>query len=279
MWPVHTWLPDAHVEAPTAGSVILAGILLKMGGYGFIRFSLPMFPLASAYFTPLIFALSAIAVIYTSLVALAQIDMKKLIAYSSIAHMGFVTMGTFAVTSEAVQGAVIQMLSHGLVSAALFLCVGVLYDRLHTHEIDRFGGLVDRMPAYAFVFMVFTLASVGLPGTSGFVGEFLILLGTFRVSTLECTLAATALFLGADYMLYLYRRVIFGTITRADLRGMLDLSLREKAVFAPLLVLVLWMGVYPELVPAADPGLGRSSGAAGDGRHRGRGSCAARACP
>jgi len=245
MWPVHTWLPDAHVEAPTAGSVILAGILLKLGGYGFVRFSLPMFPLASAYFTPLIFTLSAIAVIYTSLVALAQIDMKKLIAYSSIAHMGFVTMGTFAVTNEAVQGAVIQMLSHGLVSGALFLCVGVLYDRLHTHEIARFGGLIERMPAYAFVFMVFTLAAVGLPGTSGFIGEFLILLGTFKVSTLECTLAATALFLGPAYMFYLYRRVIFGTITRADLRNMLDLSPREKAVFAPLLVLVLWMGVYP----------------------------------
>ena len=245
MWPVHTWLPDAHVEAPTAGSVILAGILLKLGGYGFIRFSLPMFPLASGYFRPLIFSLSVIAVIYTSLVALAQIDMKKLVAYSSVAHMGLVTMGTFAVTSEAVDGAMIQMLSHGLVSAALFLCVGVLYDRLHTHEIMRFGGLVDRMPAYAFVFMVFTLASVGLPGTSGFVGEFLILLGTFRVSTLYTTLAATGMFLGVAYMLYLYRRVIFGTITRADLRGMLDLSPREKAVFAPLLVLVLWMGFYP----------------------------------
>src|SRR5712691_9763016 len=245
MWPVHTWLPDAHVEAPTAGSVILAGVLLKMGGYGFIRFSLPMFPLASAYFTPLIFALSAIAVIYTSFVALAQTDMKKLIAYSSVAHMGFVTMGIFALTSEAVQGAVIQMLSHGLVSAALFLCVGVVYDRLHTRDIDRYGGLVRRMPNYAFVFMVFMLASVGLPGTSGFVGEFLILLGTFRVSTLECFLAATALFLGAMYMLYLYRRVIFGTITREDLRGILDLSPREKAVFAPLLLLVLWMGVYP----------------------------------
>jgi NADH-quinone oxidoreductase subunit M len=245
MWPVHTWLPDAHVEAPTAGSVILAGILLKLGGYGFVRFSLPMFPLASSYFTPLIFTLSVIAVIYTSLVALAQIDMKKLIAYSSIAHMGLVTMGTFAVTSEAVQGAMIQMLSHGLVSGALFLCVGVLYDRLHTHEIARFGGLVERMPAYAFVFMVFTLGAVGLPGTSGFVGEFLILLGTFRVSTLYCTLAATGMFLGVAYMLYLYRRVIFGTITRADLRSMLDLSPREKAVFAPLLVLVLWMGFYP----------------------------------
>jgi NADH-quinone oxidoreductase subunit M len=245
MWPVHTWLPDAHVEAPTAGSVILAGILLKLGGYGFLRFSLPIFPLASHYFTPLIFTLSAIAVIYTSLVALAQTDMKKLVAYSSIAHMGFVTMGTFAMTSEAVQGAVIQMLSHGLVSAALFLCVGVLYYRLHTHEIARFGGLIQRMPAYAFVLMVFTLAAVGLPGTSGFVGEFLILLGTFKVSTLECTLAATALFLGPAYMLYLYRRVIFGTITRADLRSILDLSPRETAIFAPLLVLVLWMGFYP----------------------------------
>jgi len=245
MWPVHTWLPDAHVEAPTAGSVILAGVLLKMGGYGFVRFSLPMFPLASHYFTPLMFSLSAIAVIYTSLVALAQTNMKKLIAYSSIAHMGFVTMGLFAVTSEAVEGAIIQMLSHGLVSGALFLCVGVLYDRMHSYDIARYGGLVERMPAYAFVFMAFTLASVGLPGTSGFVGEFLILLGTFRVSTLECFLAATAMFLGAAYMLYLYRRVIFGTITREDLRNILDLSPREKAVFAPLLVLVLWMGVYP----------------------------------
>jgi NADH-quinone oxidoreductase subunit M len=245
MWPVHTWLPDAHVEAPTAGSVILAGVLLKMGGYGFVRFSLPMFPLASSYFTPLMFVLSAIAIIYTSYVAYAQTDMKKLIAYSSIAHMGFVTMGIFAVTSEAVQGAVIQMLSHGLVSGALFLCVGVVYDRLHTRDISRYGGLVERMPAYSFVFLAFTLASVGLPGTSGFVGEFLILLGTFRVNTLECFLAATALILGAGYMLFLYRRIIFGTITRDDLRTMLDLTPREKFLFAPLLLLVLWMGVYP----------------------------------
>ncbi|HWB51947.1 MAG TPA: NADH-quinone oxidoreductase subunit M [Stellaceae bacterium] len=245
MWPVHTWLPDAHVEAPTAGSVILAGVLLKMGGYGFVRFSLPMFPLASHYFTPLMFTLSAVAVIYTSLVALAQTNMKKLIAYSSIAHMGFVTMGIFAVTSEAVQGAVIQMLSHGLVSGALFLCVGVLYDRMHSYDIGRYGGLVERMPAYAAIFMAFTLASVGLPGTSGFVGEFLVLLGTFRVSTLECFLAATAMFLGAAYMLYLYRRVVFGKLTREDLRNILDLTPREKAVFVPLLLLVLWMGVYP----------------------------------
>ena len=245
MWPVHTWLPDAHVEAPTAGSVILAGILLKLGGYGFIRFSLPMFPLASAYFTPMMFALSAIAVIYTSFVALAQTDMKKLIAYSSIAHMGFVTAGLFAVTSEAVQGAMIQMLSHGLVSAALFLVVGVIYDRLHTRDIDRYAGLADNMPAYAFVFMCMMLASVGLPGTSGFVGEFLIMLGVFRVSTTECFLIATGLFLGAMYMLYLYRRIILGTITRVDVRHMLDLNLREKLVFAPLLAIVLWMGVYP----------------------------------
>ncbi len=245
MWPVHTWLPDAHVEAPTAGSVILAGVLLKMGGYGFVRFSLPMFPLASAYFTPLMFALSTIAVIYTSFVALAQTDMKKLIAYSSVAHMGFVTMGIFAATSEAVQGAIIQMLSHGLVSSALFLIVGVVYDRLHTRDIDRYGGLADRMPNYGFVFMCFMLASVGLPGTSGFVGEFLVLVGTFKVSTLACFLAATTLFLGAMYMLLLYRRIIFGTITRDDLRDMLDLNGREKLVFAPLLLLVLWMGVYP----------------------------------
>jgi NADH-quinone oxidoreductase subunit M len=245
MWPVHTWLPDAHVEAPTAGSVILAGVLLKLGGYGFIRFSLPMFPLASAYFTPLMFALSAIAVIYTSFVALVQTDMKKLIAYSSIAHMGFVTAGLFAVTSEAMQGAMIQMLSHGLVSAALFLVVGVVYDRLHTRDIDRYSGLADNMPAYAFVFMCMMLASVGLPGTSGFVGEFLVLLGTFRVSTTECFLIATGMFLGAMYMLYLYRRIIFGTITRVDMRHMLDLNVREKLVFAPLLAIVLWMGIYP----------------------------------
>jgi NADH-quinone oxidoreductase subunit M len=245
MWPVHTWLPDAHVEAPTAGSVILAGVLLKMGGYGFVRFSLPMFPLATAYFTPLMFTLSIVAIIYTSLVALAQEDMKKLIAYSSVAHMGIVTLGIFTVTQEGLEGAVLQMLSHGLVSSALFLVVGVVYDRLHTRDIDRYGGLADTMPKYAFVFMVFMLASVGLPGTSGFVGEFLVLLGTFEVSTWGAFLATTGTILGAAYMLYLYRRVIFGVITRADVKAMLDLSPREMLVFAPIVALVLWMGIYP----------------------------------
>ncbi len=245
MWPVHTWLPDAHVEAPTAGSVILAGVLLKMGGYGFVRFSLPMFPLATAYFTPLMFTLSIVAIIYTSLVALAQEDMKKLIAYSSVAHMGIVTLGIFTVTQEGLEGAVLQMLSHGLVSSALFLVVGVVYDRLHTRDIDRYGGLADTMPKYAFVFMVFMLASVGLPGTSGFVGEFLVLLGTFEVSTWGAFLATTGTILGAAYMLYLYRRVIFGVITRADVKAMLDLSPREMLVFAPIVSLVLWMGIYP----------------------------------
>ena len=245
MWPVHTWLPDAHVEAPTAGSVILAGVLLKMGGYGFVRFSLPMFPLATAYFTPLIFTLSIIAIIYTSLVALAQEDMKKLIAYSSVAHMGIVTLGIFTVTEEGLQGAIIQMLSHGVVSAALFLIVGVVYDRLHTREIARYGGLADTMPKYAFAFMVFMLASVGLPGTSGFIGEFLVLLGTFQVNTWAAFLATTGAILSAAYMLYLYRRVVFGTITRADVKAMLDLSPREVLVFAPLVALVLWIGIYP----------------------------------
>jgi NADH-quinone oxidoreductase subunit M len=245
MWPVHTWLPDAHVEAPTAGSVILAGILLKMGGYGFVRFSLPMFPLATAYFTPLIFTLSIVAIIYTSLVALAQEDMKKLIAYSSVAHMGIVTLGIFTVTQEGLQGAVLQMLSHGLVSSALFLVVGVIYDRLHTREIARYGGLADIMPKYAFIFMLFMFASVGLPGTSGFVGEFLVLVGTFQVSTWGAFLATTGTILSAAYMLYLYRRVIFGVITRADVKAMLDLTPREVAVFAPIVALVLWMGVYP----------------------------------
>ncbi|HUC67804.1 MAG TPA: NADH-quinone oxidoreductase subunit M [Stellaceae bacterium] len=245
MWPVHTWLPDAHVEAPTAGSVILAGVLLKMGGYGFIRFSLPLFPVAAHQLAPLIFTLSVVAIIYTSLVALAQEDMKKLIAYSSVAHMGIVTMGTFAMTSEALQGAMIQMLSHGIVSAALFLCVGVVYDRLHTREIARYGGLADNMPKYATVFMVFMLASIGLPGTSGFVGEFLSLLGTFEINTWVAFFATTGTILSAAYMLYLYRRIIFGVITRADVRTMLDLHWREVAIFAPMIAVVLWMGIYP----------------------------------
>jgi NADH-quinone oxidoreductase subunit M len=245
MWPVHTWLPDAHVEAPTAGSVILAGVLLKMGGYGFIRFSLPIFPEASQSFAPLIYTLSVVAVIYTSVVALVQQDMKKLIAYSSIAHMGLVTIGVFTLSQEGVQGAMYQMLSHGIVSGALFLCVGVVYDRLHTREIARYGGLAETMPKYALVFMVFMLASVGLPGTSGFVGEFLALLGAFEANSWVSFFATTSLILGACYMLYLYRRVVFGTITRADVRAMLDLSWREKLIFAPLIILVFWMGIYP----------------------------------
>jgi NADH-quinone oxidoreductase subunit M len=245
MWPVHTWLPDAHVEAPTAGSVILAGVLLKMGGYGFLRFSLPMFPLASDFFAPLVFGLSIIAVIYTSLVALAQEDMKKLIAYSSVAHMGFVTVGIFVANQQGVTGSIIQMLSHGVVSAALFLCVGVVYDRIHSREIADYGGLVHRMPKYAAVFMVFTLASVGLPGTSGFVGELLVLVGAFQASTWLAALIATGLILGAAYMLYLYRRVIFGKLTKDKLKSILDLNIREILVFAPLIAVVLWMGIYP----------------------------------
>ena len=245
MWPVHTWLPDAHVEAPTAGSVILAGVLLKFGGYGFLRFSLPMFPIASADFTPFIFGLSVIAIIYTSLVALAQEDMKKLIAYSSVAHMGFVTMGCFAANQQGIEGAIIQMLSHGVVSAALFLVVGIVYDRIHSREISSYGGLVHRMPFYAFIFMVFMLASVGLPGTSGFVGEFLILIGTFQVNTWVALLGATGVIIGAAYMLYLYRRVIFGELTKEDLKKILDVSPREIAVFAPLIFIVFFMGIYP----------------------------------
>ncbi|PKU25832.1 NADH-quinone oxidoreductase subunit M [Telmatospirillum siberiense] len=245
MWPVHTWLPDAHVEAPTAGSVILAGVLLKMGGYGFLRFSLPMFPVASHDFAPLVFTLSIVAVIYTSLVALVQQDMKKLIAYSSVAHMGFVTIGVFTVQVQGIEGAIFQMLSHGVVSAALFLCVGVVYDRMHTREIARYGGLASKMPAYALIFMVFTMASVGLPGTSGFIGEFLVLMGAFQTNSWVALLAATGLILGPAYMLYLYRRVIFGKLVREDLKSILDLSGREIAVFAPLVVVVIWMGVYP----------------------------------
>jgi NADH-quinone oxidoreductase subunit M len=245
MWPVHTWLPDAHVEAPTAGSVILAGVLLKMGAYGFLRFSVPMLPFATEFFTPLIYTLSIIAVIYTSLVALAQEDMKKLIAYSSVAHMGLVTIGIFTLNQQGLQGALIQMLSHGVISAALFLCVGVVYDRMHTREISRYGGLVHRMPVYSAMFMVFMLGSVGLPGTSGFVGEFLILVGAFQANIWVAVLATTSIILGAAYMLYMYRRMIFGRLTKDDLKAMLDLSPREIAVLAPLIVATLWMGLYP----------------------------------
>lgn len=246
MWPVHTWLPDAHVQAPTAGSVILAGVLLKLGGYGFIRFSLPMFPEASASLVWLVFTLSAIAVIYTSLVALVQHDMKKLIAYSSVAHMAIVTIGIFAFNRQGLEGAMIVMLSHGLVSGALFLCVGVIYDRLHTREIDRYGGLSINMPRYALLFMLFTMASIGLPGTSGFVGEFLSLAGTYQVSTITALLCTTGIILGASYMLYLYRRVAFGDLTKDDVRAMPDLSPREIAMMLPIALAVLWMGIYPE---------------------------------
>ncbi|OJW25978.1 MAG: NADH-quinone oxidoreductase subunit M [Rhodospirillales bacterium 69-11] len=245
MWPVHTWLPDAHVEAPTAGSVILAGVLLKMGAYGFIRFSIPMLPQAAQTFAPFIFTLSVVAVIYTSFVALAQTDMKKLIAYSSVAHMGVVTIGLFTFNLQGINGALFQMLSHGIVSGALFLGVGVVYDRIHSRDIDRYGGLADRMPGYAFVFMLFTMASVGLPGTAGFVGEFLVILGALQVNFWLALLGGMGMILGAAYMLYLYRRVIFGRLTKQDLMGILDLSPREWAVFAPLIVLTLWMGIYP----------------------------------
>jgi len=248
MWPVHTWLPDAHVEAPTAGSVILAGILLKMGGYGFLRFSLPMFPLASQELAGLVFTLSVVAIVYTSLVALAQEDIKKLIAYSSVAHMGFVTMGIFTFTQQGIDGAIFQMLSHGIVSAALFLCVGVIYDRLHTREIAAYGGLVERMPMYAFCFMVFTMANVGLPGTSGFVGEFLTLLGAFTVNTWVAFFATTGVILSAAYALYLYRRVIFGALEKANLKALADLSPREIAIMAPLVVLTILLGFYPAIL-------------------------------
>jgi NADH-quinone oxidoreductase subunit M len=246
MWPVHTWLPDAHVEAPTAGSVILAGILLKMGGYGFLRFSLPMFPDASVYFAPLVYAMSIIAIIYTSLVALVQEDMKKLIAYSSVAHMGFVTMGLFAANTQGVQGAVYQMISHGLVSGALFLCVGVVYDRMHTREIAAYGGLVQRMPRYALVMMVFTMANVGLPGTSGFVGEFLTMLGAFEANTWVALFAATGVILSAAYALFLYRRVIFGVIEKPELMTISDLNWREVVALVPLLLLTIYYGVHPQ---------------------------------
>jgi len=246
MWPFHTWLPDAHVEAPTAGSVILAGILLKMGGYGFLRFSLPMLPDASVYFMPFVFWLSVTAIIYTSLVALMQQDMKKLIAYSSVAHMGIVTIGLFTFTQQGIEGGILQMLSHGIVSAALFLCVGVVYDRIHTREISRYGGLVNRMPLYAVVFMVFMLASVGLPGTSGFVGEFLVFVGAFQANTWVAMAALTGIILGAAYMLWLYRRVMFGELTKDDLKSITDLNWREIGIFAPLIFLVIFMGVYPK---------------------------------
>jgi NADH-quinone oxidoreductase subunit M len=245
MWPVHTWLPDAHVEAPTAGSVILAAILLKMGGYGFLRFSVPMFPIATEQLAPLVFALSVIAIIYTSLVAFAQEDMKKLIAYSSVAHMGFVTMGIFTVTTQGVDGAIFQMLSHGIISAALFLCVGVVYDRMHTREIAAYGGLADRMPLYAAFFMVFTMGNVGLPGTSGFIGEFLTLLGAFKVNTWVAFFATSGVILSAVYALYLYRAVIFGPLQKPALKVLPDLSAREIAVIAPLVVLTILFGFYP----------------------------------
>jgi len=248
MWPVHTWLPDAHVEAPTAGSVILAGILLKMGGYGFLRFSLPMFASASHSFAPFIFMLSIMAIVYTSFVALAQEDMKKLIAYSSVAHMGFVTMGIFSMTHQGIEGGIYQMLSHGVVSGALFLCVGVIYDRMHTREIAAYGGLASRMPVYAACLMVFTLANVGLPGTGGFVGEFLTMLGTFRVNTWVVIFAATGAILSAAYMLYLYWRVIFGKLVKPALQTIQDLSLREFAILSPLVIITIIMGVYPNFV-------------------------------
>ncbi|WP_293440050.1 NADH-quinone oxidoreductase subunit M [Planktotalea sp.] len=248
MWPVHTWLPDAHVQAPTAGSVVLAAILLKMGGYGFLRFSLPMFPVGAELMTPLILWMSAIAIVYTSLVALVQEDMKKLIAYSSVAHMGYVTMGIFAANQQGIDGAIFQMISHGFISGALFLCVGVIYDRMHTREIDAYGGLVTRMPAYALIFMFFTMANVGLPGTSGFVGEFLTLIGVFQVNTWVAAVATAGVILSAAYALWLYRRVVMGDLIKESLRTITDMSTRERAIFAPLVVMTLLLGVYPALV-------------------------------
>ena len=248
MWPVHTWLPDAHVEAPTGGSVILAGVLLKMGGYGFLRFSLPMFPDASEFFAPMVFGLSVVAIIYTSLVALVQEDMKKMIAYSSVAHMGYVTLGIFTATAQGVEGGIFQMISHGLISAALFLCVGVVYDRLHTRQISRYGGLVKNMPKYATLFMLFMLGSVGLPGTSGFVGEILVLMGAYRVDPVVATFAGTGLILGAAYMLLLYRRVVFGEAKNGDAAEMPDVNKREMLALIPLVLLMLWLGVQPGYV-------------------------------
>jgi NADH-quinone oxidoreductase subunit M len=248
MWPVHTWLPDAHVQAPTAGSVVLAAILLKMGGYGFLRFSLPMFPVGSEIFGPLVLWLSAIAIVYTSLVALMQEDMKKLIAYSSVAHMGFVTMGIFAANQQGVDGAIFQMISHGFVSGALFLLVGVVYDRMHTREIDAYGGLVNRMPIYALLFLLFTMANVGLPGTSGFVGEFLTLIGVFQVNTLVALVACTGVILSAGYALWLYRRVVWGDLIKESLRSMSDMTGRERALLFPLAAATILFGVYPSLI-------------------------------
>lgn len=248
MWPVHTWLPDAHVQAPTAGSVVLAAILLKMGGYGFLRFSLPMFPVGADLLTPLVFWMSAIAIVYTSLVALVQDDMKKLIAYSSVAHMGYVTMGIFAANQQGIDGAIFQMISHGFISGALFLCVGVIYDRMHTREIDAYGGLVNRMPAYALIFMFFTMANVGLPGTSGFVGEFLTLVGIFKVNTWVALFATSGVILSAAYALWLYRRVVMGDLIKESLKTIKDMTTREKAIFAPLVAMTLLLGVYPALV-------------------------------
>jgi NADH-quinone oxidoreductase subunit M len=248
MWPVHTWLPDAHVQAPTAGSVVLAAILLKMGGYGFLRFSLPMFPVASDLLAPLVFWMSAIAIVYASLVALAQEDMKKLIAYSSVAHMGYVTLGIFAANRQGIDGAIFQMISHGFISGALFLCVGVVYDRMHTREIAAYGGLVNRMPAYAAIFMLFTMANVGLPGTSGFVGEFLTLAGIFQVNTWVAAVATSGVILSAAYALWLYRRVVFGDLVRESLRAITDMDRRERAIFAPLVAMTLLLGVYPSLL-------------------------------
>ncbi|WP_299932637.1 NADH-quinone oxidoreductase subunit M [uncultured Pelagimonas sp.] len=245
MWPVHTWLPEAHVQAPTAGSVVLAAILLKMGGYGFLRFSLPMFPVGSDVMANFVFTLSVIAIIYTSLVALVQEDMKKLIAYSSVAHMGYVTMGIFAANQQGVDGAIFQMLSHGFISGALFLCVGVIYDRMHTREIDAYGGLVNRMPAYALIFMFFTMANVGLPGTSGFIGEFLTLMGVFQKNTWVAAGATTGVILSAGYALWLYRRVVMGDLIKESLKTITDMNLREKLIFAPLVFMTIWLGVYP----------------------------------
>lgn len=248
MWPVHTWLPDAHVQAPTAGSVVLAAILLKMGGYGFLRFSLPMFPVGSYVMADLVFWMSAIAIVYTSLVALVQEDMKKLIAYSSVAHMGYVTMGIFAANQQGIDGAIFQMLSHGFISGALFLCVGVIYDRMHTREIDAYGGLVNRMPAYALIFMFFTMANVGLPGTSGFIGEFLTLMGIFQVNTWVAAFATSGVILSAAYALWLYRRVVMGDLIKESLKTITDMTGREKLIFAPLVAMTLILGVYPGLV-------------------------------